>query len=336
MAIKISDEEFLGLWKKYGSVNEVSKATGLTVRSVNVRRRTLESKYGEKLLGVSPRSPDFQITYPENGVRSRVDIKSGVILVASDCHYWPGVISSAHKAFVKLVKDIKPKIVVLNGDVFDGAAISRFPAADWQALPTVKQELEACQERVNEIEAVAGNAKLMWTWGNHDLRFNSKLASQVGDGFKGLQGFNLKDYFPRWKFQTSIMVNNDTMIKHRWHNGIHAVYNNTTKSGVNFCTGHLHSLKITPYSDYTGARYGIDCGTLAPIFGDGFSYMEDAPRNWRSGFAVLTFHDNKLMPPELCEVIDEDEGLVYFRGEVIKTQENNYYVRLYATTNRGL
>ena len=318
MATHVTDEEFLGLWRKYGSVIEVSKACGLTVRGVNARRRTLEEKYGEKLLGVSSRSPDFQVTYPENGVRSKVVLKDGVIVVASDCHYWPGVISSAHKAFVKIIKDIKPKIVCLNGDVFDGATISRFPAGDWQTLPSVKQELEACQERVNEIEAVAGNAKLLWTWGNHDLRFNSKLAQQVGDGFKGLQGFNLKDYFPRWKFQTSIMVNDNLMIKHRWHNGIHAVYNNILKSGVSFCTGHLHSLKVTPFSDYAGARYGIDTGTLAPIYDDGFSYMEDSPRNWRSGGAVLTIYKGKLMPPELFEVIDEDAGLVYFRGEVFK------------------
>jgi len=319
MATKITDEEFLGLWRKYGSVNEIAKVTGLTLRGVNTRRRKLEEKIGEKLLGVSPKSPDFNVTYPDNGVRTKVDIKSGVILVASDCHYWPGVISSAHKGFVKLIKDIKPKIIVLNGDVFDGATISRFPAGDWQTLPSVKQELEACQERVNEIEAVAGNAKLMWTWGNHDLRFNSKLATQVGDGFKGLQGFNLKDYFPRWKFQTSIMVNGNLMIKHRWHNGIHAVYNNILKSGVSFCSGHLHSLKVTPFSDYSGARYGIDTGTLAPIYDDGFSYMEDSPRNWRSGGAALTIYNSKLMPPELFEVINEDEGLVYFRGEVIKT-----------------
>jgi len=318
MATKISDDDFIEFWKKFGSVNEVSKASGLSARAVNYRRRNMEKKTGEILVGVDPRSPDFNITYPDNGVRTKVELDSGVIIVASDCHYWPGVISAAHKAFVHLIKQIKPKIIILNGDVFDGAGISRFPAADWQALPTVKQELEACQDRVNEIELAAGNAKLLWSWGNHDLRFNAKLASQVGDGFKGLHGFNLKDYFPRWKFSTSIMVNDHTMIKHRWHNGIHAVYNNVTKSGVSFCTGHLHSLKVTPYSDYNGARYGIDCGTLAPIYGDGFSYMEDSPRNWRSGGAILTFHDSKLMPPELFEVIDEDADLVYFRGEVLK------------------
>jgi predicted phosphodiesterase len=318
MAAKITDEEFLGLWRQYGSVNDVAKATGLTIRAVNMRRRRLEEKTGQKLLGISSKSPDFQITVPDNGVRTKVVLKDGVIMVASDCHYWPGVVSTAHRAFVKLIKELSPKIVCLNGDVFDGATISRFPAGDWQTLPSVKQELEACQERVNEIEAVASNAKLLWAWGNHDLRFNSKLAQQVGDGFKGLQGFNLKDYFPRWKFQTSIMVNNNLMIKHRWHNGIHAVYNNILKSGVSFCTGHLHSLKITPFSDYAGARYGIDTGTLAPIYDEGFSYMEDSPRNWRSGGAVLTIYKGKLMPPELFEVMDEDAGLVYFRGQVFK------------------
>jgi hypothetical protein len=318
MPCKISDDEFMRLWAKLGSAQEVANACGLNIRGVHHRRRKLEKKNGIILAGISPNSPDFQVTYPDNGVRTNVKIKDGVVMVASDCHYWPGVISTAHKAFVMLVKKLSPKIVCLNGDVFDGASISRFPAADWQALPTVKQELEACQERVNEIEEVSKNAKLLWAWGNHDLRFNSKLATQVGDGFKGMVGFNLKDYFPRWKFQTSIMVNDHTMIKHRWHNGIHAVYNNILKAGTSVTTGHLHSLKVTPFSDYTGTRYGTDTGTLAPIYGDGFSYMEDSPRNWRSGFAVMTFYNGKLMPPELCEVIDEDRGLVYFRGEVFK------------------
>jgi hypothetical protein len=318
MTRKITDSEFINLWEKFGSAQKVCVASGLNIRQVHGRRRSIEKRHGIILAGVDPQSPDFQVTYPNNGVRTKVDIKNGVIMVASDCHYWPGVISTAHKAFVHLIKEIKPKIVCLNGDVFDGASISRFPAGDWQALPTVKQELEACQERVGEIEQAAKGAKLMWAWGNHDLRFNAKLASQVGDGFKGLEGFNLKDYFPLWKFQTSIMVNEHTMIKHRWHNGIHAVYNNILKAGTSVTTGHLHSLKVTPFSDYRGTRYGTDTGTLAPIYGDGFEYMEDSPRNWRSGFAVMTFYKGKLMPPELAEVIDEDEGLVYFRGEVFK------------------
>jgi hypothetical protein len=107
------------------------------------------------------------------------------------------------------------------------------------------------------------------------------------------------------------------MIKHRWHNGQHGVFNNTLKSGVSMVTGHLHSLKVTPWSDYTGDRYGIDTGTMSAIGGDKYIYTEDSPVNWRSGFAVLTFRNGELLPPELVQVIDEDDGLVFFRGEVI-------------------
>lgn len=90
---------------------------------------------------------------------------------------------------------------------------------------------------------------------------------------------------------------------------------NDLKSGASIVTGHLHSLKVTPWTDYTGTRYGVDTGTLADIDGSQFEYTEDNPKNWRSGFAVLTFHNGKLMPPELCEVTGD--GQAWFRGEIL-------------------
>jgi hypothetical protein len=270
------------------------------------------------LSAVDERSPNFQVTYAYNNVRTNVALENGTIVVGSDCHYWPGIISTAHRAFVKIIKDLKPKMVVMNGDVFDGASISRHPVSGWESIPNVKQELETCQERLNEVENAAKGSALHWTWGNHDQRFNARLAAQVGDGFKGIVGMDLRDHFPMWKFSMSIMVNEHTQIKHRLYNGIHAAYNATLKSGVSTVNGHLHSLKVMPWTDLTGTRYGVDTGSLANVWGDQFQYTEDSTRNHRSGFAVLTFYEGKLLPPELCEVLDEDEGLAVFRGEVLK------------------
>lgn len=311
-----TEQEFVALWHKYGSVSELAKILKVTDRSVNNRRRRLEKKLGIILKGTSKSSPDFKVTYPENGVRVNVTLENGVIIVGSDCHYWPGIISTAHRAFVKIIKDLKPKMVIMNGDVFDGASISRHPVSGWGSTPTVKQELEACQERLGEVEKAAKGATLHWTWGNHDMRFNARLAAQVGDTWRGVEGMNLTDHFPLWKFSTSVMVNDSTMIKHRYHNGIHAVYNNTVKAGISVVTGHLHSLKVTPWSDYRGDRYGVDTGTLCDISGDQFEYSEDNPKNHRSGFAVLTYVNGKLLPPELCQVWDDDH--VVFRGQLIK------------------
>jgi DNA-binding Lrp family transcriptional regulator len=313
-----TDQEFIGLWNKHGSVVELSKILGITERNVNARRRKIEEKHGIILAGVARNSPDFKVTYPENNIRVNVTLKNGVIVVGSDCHYWPGIISTAHRAFVKIIKEIKPRMVVMNGDVFDGASISRHPVSGWGTTPTVKQELEACQERLKEVEKAARGSALHWTWGNHDMRFNARLAAQVGDTWRGVEGMNLTDHFPMWKFSTSIMVNETIQIKHRLYNGIHAAYNATLKSGISTVNGHLHSLKVTPWTDLTGTRYGVDTGSLANVWGDQFEYTEDSTRNHRSGFAVLTFIDGKLMPPELVEVMNEDAGEVYFRGELIK------------------
>lgn len=310
-----TDQEFIALWNKHGSVKQLSDILGISERNISIRRRRIEEKYSIILAGVAKNSPDFKVTYPENNVRVNVELQNGIIVVGSDCHYWPDIISTAHRAFVKIIKDLKPKMVVMNGDVFDGASISRHPVSGWGSTPSVKQELEACQERLGEIEEAAKGASLNWTWGNHDMRFNARLAAQVGDTWRGVEGMNLTDHFPRWKFSTSIMVNENVMIKHRYHNGIHAVYNNTMKAGISVVTGHLHSLKVTPWSDYRGDRYGVDTGSLADVNGDQFEYSEDNPRNHRSGGAILTFVDGKLLPPELFQVWDDDH--VVFRGQLI-------------------
>ena len=109
------------------------------------------------------------------------------------------------------------------------------------------------------------------------------------------------------------MINDDLMIKHRWKGGTHAVFNNTVQSGVSFCTGHLHSLKVTPFTDYNGTRYGIDTGTLSVPYGSAFSYAEENPVNWVSGFVVLTLKDGALLWPEVVHVVEE--GVYEWRGK---------------------
>jgi hypothetical protein len=49
--------------------------------------------------------------------------------------------------------------------------------------------------------------------------------------------------------------------KHRMKGGIHAAHNNTLHAGTTMVTGHLHSVKVTPFSDYNGTRWDVDTGT---------------------------------------------------------------------------
>ena len=238
------------------------------------------------------------------------------MLIGSDSHYWPGIITTAHRAFVKFCRDIKPAIIIKNGDELDFPGISRHAAIGWEERPQVVDEIECAKERLAEIEDASKNSRLYWPLGNHDARFETRLAS-VAPEYAKVNGVHLKDHFPRWKPCWSVWLNDDTVVKHRFKGGIHATHNNTLWSGKNIITGHLHSLKVTPFNDYNGIRWGVDSGTMAEPYGPQFeNYTEESPLNWRSGFIVLTFHKGKLLWPEIVYV--RGDGEIDFRGKVEK------------------
>lgn len=251
-----------------------------------------------------------------HGRRSfRVD--NGVVLAFSDPHFWPDIRSTAFRAFLKFGQEMRPVCVINNGDALDGAQISRWPRIGWDARPTVLQELEAVKARLTEIEETCGTKSLFWNLGNHDARFETFLAAKAPE-FQGVQGFHLKDHFPLWLPSWSVWINEELVVKHRFKGGIHAPHTNTMWSGKSMATGHLHSAKVIPFSDYNGTRWGIDLGTMAQPYGAQFEYAEDNPVPWRSAFGVFTFWKGKLLDPELVRVMDEEQGLVVFRGQVIQ------------------
>lgn len=285
----------------------------MSVSKVYERRRKLEFR-----LGIQIKAPD----HPNNTRKAKThpgriefDVPDGIVIVGSDCHYWPGEPSTAHRAFVSFCKEYKPRAVVLNGDVLDFPQISRHPPIGWENQPTVQQEIESAQDRLHEIEKACGRARKIWTLGNHDARYETRLAT-VAPEYAKLNGFHLHDYFPLWETAWAVWIN-DVVIKHRFKSGIHAPHNNTVTGGKSIVTGHLHSAKVIPWTDYNGTRYGVDTGCIADPYARAFlDYTEDSPRSWRSGFGVLTFKDGKLLQPELVMVWDENT--VQFRGELIK------------------
>lgn len=311
MRPRVSDDEFIGIWKRLQSATLVSREIGVDVRNVHIRRKRLEDKHGIVLRSNDSRSPSFLVK--EHTPRVDCEMMNGTILVGSDAHYWPGVASTAHRAFVQVIKEIKPELIVMNGDLFDGARISRYPQSAWIKLPTVKEELDAVAERLHEIKEAAGSSKTWWCLGNHDMRFDAKLANQASE-FEGVPGFTLGDHFPGWNISISLFVNNNLMIKHRFRNGTHATWNNTLYSGVSMCTGHLHRLQATILNDYHGTRWGVDCGTLGETEGDHMHYGEDNPANHCAGFAVLTIVNGRMIHPEFCAVVGDK---AYFRGKEV-------------------
>ncbi len=311
-----SNEEFIRMFEELGA-RKAALELGVSTRAVYQRRRRIEKAHG-----VTITAPTM-MKIAEHAPRIDLNIQTGTVLIGSDAHYWPNEVSTSHKAFCMMAKMLKPSLIIMNGDVIDGARISRFPPIGWEGKPSVLDEIETAQERLYDIEAAAPKARRIWTLGNHDARLESRLAKAVPE-FEGMPGVHLKDHFPEWEPCWSVHINRAfrhgaTVVKHRFKGGIHATHNNTLWSGCTMVTGHLHSLKVTPFTDYNGTRWGVDTGTMAkpqsPQFVD---YTEDNPLNWREGFVVLTFNDYNLLWPETCRVVYD--GVVDFRGQLLEVE----------------
>lgn len=322
-APKLTEEQFISEWGRHGSASSLAKAHNMDARSIMARRAKLVAK-GHHLLtrpapGYETRTPD---NWRDDGwtfTREKpLEVDTGSVLVFSDAHYWPGEMTIGHRAAIAVTKKIKPRAIIANGDIFDGASVSRHDPFGWTKRPSVREELEVCQERLLEFQLAAPKGcQLIWNIGNHDIRFERSLATKAPE-MVGLQMMRLADHFPDWDMRWSTKVNWDSghpvMVKHRNAGGVHAGYNNTMKGGVTIVTGHTHNLEAKPWGDYRGRRWGIQTGCLADLHGPAMEYHENGPSPACEGFAVLTFRDGVLLPPELAEVID---GKAYFRGEVV-------------------
>ena len=302
----------VAVWSEASSLADACERAG--IKTKDARKHNRYRRMAEDMLNVqltahnqsfSPKLNIREQTYKYN----REGLFNAVIF--SDAHFWPGHDTPAFQILLKIIKDVKPKLIIDNRDSLDRATISRHPALSMESLPTLLEELDNCKDKLAQIEKAAKGADKIRNMGNHDQRYEMKLASVVPQ-FKGLNGFAFADLFPNWTHTNSTMINNEIFVKHRWHGGgIHAAYNNTMKAGKTIITSHTHKLGIREWTDLNGTRYGIETGFISNQHSPAFDYVEDNPLNWQEGFVVLTI-DGGVVYPELVRVIN---GKALFRGK---------------------
>ena len=305
----IKDEEFKKAFVEMGA-SAMARHFGMDARTFHKRRRAIELREGIVL--VPPTRGGHVQQLDQHPAAVSLGIQEGHVLIGSDSHYWPGIVPTAHNAFLEFCREYKPKVIIKNGDEADFPGISKHAPIAWEQRPKIAEEINNLKAMLSEIEKVSPNARRIWSLGNHDARFETRLAT-VAPEYADVHGVHLKDNFPKWEPCWATFINSDIVVKHRFKSGIHAPHNNTMWAGRTIVTGHLHSQKIMPLSDYNGTRWGVDAGTMADPYGPQFyNYTEMNPLNWRSGFCLLTIVKGRLLMPELIWV--SGPGTVQFRG----------------------
>jgi hypothetical protein len=270
---------------------------------------------------------DWQEAARPYKARQAATIKDGTMIVFGDAHYWPGEPSLAHLALCLIAKRLQPRIIIANGDVFDGASISRHDPLGWQKLPRVIEELDTAKNRLEEIVRSAPKAQRFFTVGNHDSRFDRRLATEIAE-FEDVPGMKLEDHLKGWPMSYSVLINEDidpVFVLHNIRGGLHAPRNNALAAGCTVINGHLHSQKAQPVRTLLNDWEGIDHGCLADVDHAAFSYRMDRPADWRSGFVVMTFDkEGRHLPAEFLRIqYLRDRSRAVFRGEIVLERKHD-------------
>lgn len=301
------------VWKEQGSIAGAARALGIPRQTFQYHVLKARQTFPEKVPAIAEwyKQPtknlkEMSWTIPQVLM---LDDNIKTVLIGGDAHIWPGKPSLMWQAFCKVAKAVKPDCIVLNGDIIDGAKVSKHGRLLGSKMPSISQEIDAVHEHLKMLPSVPHR---IWTMGNHDIRVNNYLAN-IAPELEEYAG-NVTDRFPLWTFCWSAVIN-DVEIRHRFRGGIHTGWNNALHSGVNIVTSHTHQLQITAVRNRRGSHYGVESGMLADPYGPQFEYAEGVPSRSCCGFVLLTFDaDGYLMPPELAEMI---RGRPAFRGKYV-------------------
>ena len=206
--------------------------------------------------------------------------------------------------FFRSIESVKPEIIIINGDWYDFSSIARFHRIGWQHQPTLADELKDGTEKLALVEKASPKSKFYFVPGNHDMRFDGKIANELPQ-FEDVKGLALVDHLPAWNIGLCIVVNDCMLVKHRWHGGVHACYNNVLRAGKSFVTGHTHRLMVYPWTDLNGIRYGVESGCLSDLWDESFLWKENNPASWQSGAIILECDGDTIIPRTCPMVIDK-------------------------------
>lgn len=219
--------------------------------------------------------------------------------------------SDTHSILEQIVRETKPDYLVNNGDALDFPTISSHPSLDWDNRPSVASELQWAQRQLQNLSNCSPSSKCIWTLGNHDARFNKKLADSAKE-FQNIPGFSIKHHFQDWQFAHTFVFNDALYFVHNLRGGVNAGRNNAVNAGISTVTGHFHRLNVSPVTNILGDRiYGIEAGFAGNPDSELFDYCQGRLKDWQEGFVFITL-DGKDVRVEQIEV---KNGAAWFRGK---------------------
>lgn len=313
---KVTDKEFVALWKQHCRPRLVADALGIDVTNVHQRRARLVKK-GYVLTTVDPQGRNTAHSVPIDFERRRkFEVKDGVVIFFTDPHWLPDHKPVMQRAMETLIQRFKPVGVICGGDAVDGDTISRWDVTRGHHKRfTIREELDCVKQHFDGLDRLMDKACpkafRAFTLGNHDVRLSRFVATKCPE-LAEMPYNRLEDWFPRWPLSWTVEVNGGghgmTIFRHRNQAGM--LHMQGQKAGCHYVHGHTHALNVHVKPTFKDRLYSVDGGSIADPSSEGFDYTEGNIEHVQ-GFTVLTYASGKLLLPEQCYMQD---GVPYFRG----------------------
>lgn len=212
-------------------------------------------------------------------------------IVLSDIHV-PDHDQKALALAIAYMKDAKPDIIVLNGDIADFIAPSKYPK-DPDLVETFADELSETVDLLRTIRKNHPSAAIYYTQGNHEHRVERYLYDKA-PALCSLPELGVDRLLKMNEFdiqfvdgQDSIMVGSIN-IHHgsiiRKHSG-DSVQSHVLSEGISTLMGHVHRMGVYYKTDRNGTLIGIENGHLSRPDPD---YAGQCP-NWQCGFSEIHY-----------------------------------------------
>lgn len=235
--------------------------------------------------------------------------------VISDLHI-PYQDDKALNIMFRIHYGLRPKEVVITGDLFDFPKISRFKT------DPLNQEnfTETLEKGINIIKRLQKYSKVIFVYGNHDIRLRNYiwqeapyLAEEI-DLKKFMEARLDKPiiFHEGGDREAMLWYDDNILLGHFNKVNQHAAYtakNLCDKYQCNLCQAHTHRQGIYYKRTYRGTMMGVENGCLCDM---NPKYV--AHPDWQQGFAIY----QRLGKTANIELVQIRDGECIFRGKKIK------------------
>lgn len=195
---------------------------------------------------------------------------------------------------IPFVKDIKPDILILNGDIVDMYALSTFDKQP-STKPDILGEIESARWLMKQLEHVPTKH---WIGGNHEHRLDRYLWKQAPalglDRAAFPRRFGLPDFDFKWHpyngdepghvMLGKLMVTHGFLV--RAHSAISAKAH-LERLGSSVLVGHTHRMGVHYKTNVKGVHAAYENGCLCRLDPEYAQYPD-----WQQGFSVVHVHDH--------------------------------------------